>query len=78
MPCRGEVPNAPILAETVGYDGGVPLVLPHLNFLLVHPDVEKVVRLLKLDDIEVVHQHTQLDGSRQFFWSHAAKLTLYS
>ena len=50
----------------------------HLNLLLVKPDVETKVGLLKLGNVKVVYQHIRKDGSKQLGMIHAAKVQLFS
>ena len=73
-----EVLNGMILSKAVGYDRGVLLVLTHLDLLLVKPDVETKVSLLKLGNVKVVYQHIRKDGSKQLGMIHAAKVQLFS
>lgn len=56
-PTDGEVLDGMVGAETVGDDVGVLLVLAHLKLLLVKPDVETNIRLLKVNHVEVVYKN---------------------
>ena len=73
-----KVLNGMILSKTMGYDRGVLLVLTKQDLLLVKPDVETKVCLLKLGNIKVVYQHIRKDGSKQLGMIHVAKVQLYS
>lgn len=59
-----EVLHSAVLAETVGYDRGVFLVLTHLDLLLVKPDVEAKVSLFKIDNVEFVYQHIRKNSTK--------------
>ena len=52
-----------VFTETMGNDGGVLLVLTHLDFLLVKIDVEAIIGLLKIHNLEVVDKHIGKDGT---------------
>ena len=62
----GKVLYGVVFAETVGDDSIVALVLTHLDFFLVMPDVEADVGFLKTFDFKIIDEHIRQDGPEQF------------